>query len=100
MTTEDDFQAALDGQPELKPSALVYNERFRRWGQVLKPPKEMQWATGHPDDVLVWDTSLRGQTTWAVADLSMVVVKGKIVWQNPALATELDRGWREAEGRI
>jgi hypothetical protein len=36
---------------------------------------------------------------WPFADLSLVVDKGKIVWEDPGLATRLDQEWREAERR-
>lgn len=86
---------------ELKPKTgqLVRNERQRRWGQVVWDERKLQFETGQPGSVVVWDTERRGTMDWPLEDLSMVVDKGKVVWEDPSLADRLDQEWREAERR-
>lgn len=78
-----------------KVGQLVRNERLGRWGQVVWDARKWQQASGTPGRVLVWDTERRGTIDWPLDDLSMVVDKGKIVWQDPTLAARLDQEWRE-----
>jgi hypothetical protein len=79
-----------------KTGQLVRNERQRRWGQVVWDARKYQFESGEPECLLVWDTELRGKTAWPLSDLSMVVDKGTVVWEDPTVAERLDREWREA----
>jgi hypothetical protein len=81
----------------LKTGALVRNERHRRWGQVVWDPSRFQFETGDPTRIQVWDTERRGTIDWLIADISVIAVKGKVVWEDPGLADELDKAWRERE---
>jgi hypothetical protein len=88
-----------DSRPDrhLKNGVLVYNERHRRWGQVLKDPIRFKFDTGDPTRILVWDTERGGPTDWPIADLSKVVAKGKVVWEDAGLAAKLERDWQSRE---
>ena len=84
---------------ELQPKVgqLVRNERQRRWGQVVWGARKFQFESGEPGCVLVWDVERRGTAGWPLADLSVVVDKGKVVWEDASLAGRLDQEWRAAE---
>jgi hypothetical protein len=86
--------------PAIKVGQLVYNERQRRWGQAVWDEKKYRFETGMPLRVLVFDTTKRGTIDWPLDDLSCVVEKGKIVWEDPTLRVRLENSWREAEGRL
>jgi hypothetical protein len=86
-------------QPPLKVGQLVRNERQRRWGQVVWDERRWQFESGEPGRILVFDTERRGTIDWPLSDLSVIVSKGKIVWEDVDLAGRLDQAWRETELR-
>jgi hypothetical protein len=81
--------------PNPKVGALVRNERRRRWGQVLWDVKKMQFETGDPSQIRVWDTELRRSTEWSLGDISAVVEKGRVVFDDQELVNRLDAELRE-----
>lgn len=80
-----------------KAGHLVRNERQRRWGLVLWDEKKFRFETGETGVILVWDTEVRSSRNWPLEDLSVIVEKGKIIWENPELGKILDQQWREDE---
>ena len=71
-------------QPTVKVGQLVYHEHRRRWGQVVKDARQVQWQSGNPLQVMVFDTVIRGTIDWDLNDVSVIVAKGKIIWERHA----------------
>ena len=90
MTTE---------QPPIKVGFIVKNQRQRRWGQVVWDERKVQFETGQPGSVLVWDLDGKGTTGWDMRDISAIVHRGKMIWENEGVAVRMDQEWREAVRR-
>lgn len=82
----------------LKIGNVVRNERRQRWGVVSMTSKEIQFECGTPQRFLVYCLHSRGIVEWQIEDISVVMHRAKVIWEDKTLAprfeAELQEVWK------